>query len=428
MGGVRPALGRAGGWALAAAIVLAVWPWPVLAQGRPVTLGDAIAAALAAPRIAMARADSTAAAAGVRVARAFPNPNLAYDHSTAPPTNHLIGEQPLEYPWVRAARIRAAATGASAAGYLLAAERAAVRHDVEVTYVQAAAAREITGLSRRNLLETEELVRIATGRRNAGDAAELDVLLAEVTASQSMNAYLTDSLAAVTSLLDLQVLMGLSAERVEIALADSLEQLTALTPAPATAFPAIPTRLAAAQAEVASQQATLSETRRGRLPAPAVRAGVEWGDSSQPGTLPIFGVSVPIPLWNRSGGAVAAASAAVARAQASLALAELETRNAVLRADRQRTLGRDKVQRDRAMLRDAERVAQLALTAYHEGAYPLASVLEARRSARDALRQFVQDLAEARTAEADYVLARTAGAEASAGAAPAVTPPGGSTP
>ena len=408
---------------------LALASAPARAQRpRPVTLGEAIAAALAAPRIMVARADSAAARAQVRVARAFPNPSLSYDRSTDLPANHLIAEQPLEYPWVRAARIRAALTGASAAAYLLDAERAAVRHDVELSYVQAAAAREIAGLSLRNVAESDELVRIATARRNEGDAAELDVLLAGVTAAQARNTYLTDSLTEITSLLDLQALMGLQAERVEIALADSLDMLPAPAPGPAAGgFPAVPTRLAAAQAEVTSQQAALAQTRLGRFPVPSIRAGEEWGDPTQPHLLPIFGLSIPLPLWNRSRGEVAAATAAVTRARASLALAELQTRNAIARFDRERALARDKVARDRAMVRDAERVARMSLTAYHEGAYPLASVLEAQRSARDALRQFVQDLAEARSAEAEYVLARTAGVEAAAAPA-AAAPTGGTTP
>jgi cobalt-zinc-cadmium efflux system outer membrane protein len=404
-------------------------PLGARAQGaRRVTLEQAIAAALASPRLTLARADSAAARAQVRVARAFPNPALLYDYTTDPPHNHLIPEQPLEYPWVRAARIRAASTGASAADYLLAAERAAIRHDVEVSYTQAAAAHEIAGLSRRNVAGTDELVRVATARRRAGDAAELDVLLAGVTAQQARNTYLTDSLTEITSLLDLQALMGLPAERLEIALADSLDMLPAPAPGPAVGlgeagFPAVPSRLAAARAEVASQQATLTEARRNRLPAPAIRAGAEWGAPDEKGLLPVVGISLPIPLWNRSGGDVAVARAAVTRAQASLALAELQTRNAIARFDRERALARDKVARDRVMVRDAERVAEMSLTAYHEGAYTLASVLEAQRSARDALRQFLQDLAEARTAEAEYVLARTAGAEASGASSAAPTPP-----
>ena len=316
-----------------------------------------MAAALASLRLALARADSAAARAQVRVARAFPNPILVYDYTTDPPHNHLIPEQPLEYPWVRAARIRAATTGASAADALLTAERAAVRHDVDVSYTQAAAAREIAGLSRRNVTSANELVRVATARRRAGDAAELDVLLAGVTAQQARNTYLTDSLTEITSLLDLQALMGVQAARLEIALADSLDMLPAPAPGPAAegaaGFPAVPSRLAAAQAEVASQQATLAQTRFGRLPVPAIRAGAEWGAPDEKGLLPAVGISLPIPLWNRSGGEVAAARAAVTRAQASLALAELQTRNAIARFDRERALARDKVARDRVMVRDA---------------------------------------------------------------------------
>ena len=410
------------------ALALVLLPGAARAQQpRPVTLAQAIEAALAAPRIALARADSAAAQAQVRIARAFPNPSLSYDHSIAVPVHHLIAEQPLEYPWVRAARIRAAATGASAADYLLLAERAAVRHDVELGYAHAAGAREIRGLAERNVRDADELVRIATARRAAGDASELDVLLAGVVAGQARNAFLTDSLTEISSLLDLQVLMGLDAQRLEIALADSLDMLPAAAPA-AGAFPAVPTLVAAARATATSEAATLAETRLGRLPAPAVRAGIERGDPSQPGNLPLFGISLPIPLWNRSRGEVAAATAATDRARASLALAELDTRNAIARSERERALARDRVTRDRTVVRDAQRVAELSLTAYHEGAYPLAGVLEAQRSARDAMRQFVEDLTAARTAEADYVFARTAGAEAVGAAPPAAAPPGGGAP
>jgi outer membrane protein TolC len=61
------------------------------------------------------------------------------------------------------------------------------------------------------------------------------------------------------------------------------------------------------------------------------------------------------------------------------------------------------------MVRDAQRVATLSLTAYREGAYPLATVLEAQRNARDAMRQYLQDLMTSRSAEAAYRLATTAG-------------------
>jgi outer membrane protein TolC len=48
----------------------------------------------------------------------------------------------------------------------------------------------------------------------------------------------------------------------------------------------------------------------------------------------------------------------------------------------------------------ADRVARLSLRAYAEGAYPLTTVLEAQRNARDSLVELIDDLVAANTAAA----------------------------
>ena len=124
-------------------------------------------------------------------------------------------------------------------------------------------------------------------------------------------------------------------------------------------------------------------------------------DGRQPGTLPTIGISLPLPLWNQRGGEVA--SAAVrgwSRAQAELAYARRESDARVARARRELAAAQVRVARDRRLLVNAQRVAAMALTAYAEGAAGMPTVLEARRSARDAVARYVDDLATAQAAAA----------------------------
>jgi cobalt-zinc-cadmium efflux system outer membrane protein len=384
------------------------------AQQR-VTLREAEAAALAnGSRVRIAAADEAAARADVLTARAFPNPTVSADYSKSAPQYHLTADQPLEFPWLRRARIGAAQAGALGARYRLEIERAAVRFAVDSAYVQAAAARELFGLSARTEREGEELVRIARARQQAGDASELDVELALVSQGGLQAAALADSLAAVAALLDLQALMGIPSARPTIVLADSLASLPALAP-PVPAGDgdggALPLRVTAAQADVQARTASIAVERAGRWSAPSVTAGVEWHDPTggEPGYLPTFGVAIPLPLWDRNRGPIAAAQAGLLRARAELEAAQREGTAALAAAERSRAAAAVSVERGRALLAHAERVVALSTQGYREGAFPITTVIDARRAARDVLRQYVQDLAALRAAESAAALARTVG-------------------
>ncbi|HET6567264.1 MAG TPA: TolC family protein [Rhodothermales bacterium] len=387
------------------ALVCLIATAPASAQHR-VSLPEAVAAAEAnAPRIAAAKADSAAAQADVVIARAFPNPNLSLGYSKSVPRHHVELEQPLEYPGLRSARIEAARMAAHASEALLDAERASVRHDAEVAYVRAVASEAAFDLSRQNSHAAQELLRIARARQKAGDASDLDVELAEITIGQLRATMLTDSLTAVNAKLDLQTLMGLPLDSVVIAMADSLNEI----PLPVAPHPATALRISAARSQADAQAAQLAVARRSRIPVPAIRVGFEQGDPSEKGLLPTLGIAIPSPIFYHGSGEVNRARAEADRARADLAAVERETAAALASAARQRDLARQRIAVDRAMVDDARRVAALSLRAYQEGAYPLASVLEAQRNARDALRQLIDDLQMSFTAEAALQLARTAG-------------------
>ena len=362
--------------------------WGVLVARTPaaqqsVTRAAAVAAALTrGARVAVGRADSAAAAALLHGARAYPNPSLTASYSKDLPHHHLGASLPLDLPWVRSARVGAAAAARDAAVYGFGFERASIRFETDTAYTQALAALARSRLSRRNALDADSLLAMARLRREVGDVSELDVRLAEVNAGQLENIAADDSLSALAALLAVQLAMGLSGDQPAIALADPLQ------PPPDSA----PDR---------SEERALAFARRSVFATPSLELGFDQGDPTTPGgLLPVIGFSLPLPLFNWNGGDVARARAARDRALATLDLVRRETAADVAGAQRRSANAVARVARDRGLLRGAERVAGMALQAYAEGAIPLANVLEAQRNAREALGRYIDDVAAANNAAA----------------------------
>ena len=78
-----------------------------------------------------------------------------------------------------------------------------------------------------------------------------------------------------------------------------------------------------------------------------------------------------------------------------LALARAESQAGIAHAVRERDQALARVERGRALVASATRVAAMSLAAFREGAAPMASVLEAQRTAREVLSTYVDDLARA---------------------------------
>ena len=373
---------------------------PLSAQ-RAVTREAAIDAALASgSRVALARADSAAARARALSARAFANPSVSASYSKATPQKHVSLEIPLPSPWSRGARISAAEALTRAARLQLVSERAAALVEVDTTYTTALAAEARFRLSSQTARDADSLRRMTEVRRDAGDASDLDVDLATVAAGQQSNVASGDSLRFMSALLSVQTLMGLPADSTAITLADSL-RLTALdsvstsaSAAPAGALPLTP-GLAAAEANLSAAELAIARERRSVLELPALSVGVEFGDpsGSEPGMLPLVGLVLPLPLFNRNQGPIAEATAERDRARVQLAALRLEARQRLVEGLRERDALRVQVARDADLATRAQRVVTRSLTAYREGASALPAVLEARRSAREVQVQYIDDLA-----------------------------------
>lgn len=390
------------GAALAAAAVMA----PGAAAQQPYTRAQVVAAALSSqPLIALADADSATAAAGVVTARAYPNPTFSFQYTKDIPRHHSILDIPLDFPWVRSPRIGAAAAGQHAASMRLALARASVAFVAETSYARVLALQEHARLGRRDALDADSLYHMAQRRLQAGDASQLDVRVAEINAGQLENTAQDDSLTALLALLDLQRLMGITADTLAVILTDSLDIPAPDPPAPGDSV--APFAVAAARADVDAAERSYALERRNVFAAPSLQAGIEGGDPTgqEPGALPLFGVTLPLPLFDRHGGAIASAQAARDRARAQLTLATRESDAVRLRSTRERALAIARAERDRRLVAGADTVARMSLAAYAEGASALPNVLEAQRNARGLLLQFVDDVAAAQIADAALRLA-----------------------
>ncbi|MEO8449846.1 MAG: TolC family protein, partial [Gemmatimonadota bacterium] len=162
-----------------------------------------------------------------------------------------------------------------------------------------------------------------------------------------------------------------------------------LPPAP----PLLPQlEVAIADSVIGAAQVRLA--RRSALPIPNVTLGADWDDPGAPGkTLSVIGLSMPLPLWHRNGGEIAAAEAAAARAAAQLAEARLTSARLVAetRIRFEEAAGRARFARD-SLLPAARRLRARAVQAYQAGETGVLPVLEALRSEREVSLAAVRDL------------------------------------
>jgi outer membrane protein, heavy metal efflux system len=363
---------------------------PIAGQLTPMTRADAVAAALdRGARLGVARADTAVAGAQLLAARALPNPSLSASYSKSFPQYHVNADIPIDIPPLRSLRVRSAQIALDAARLRFQFARATIALDADTTYTHAVAARERLVLSRRNALDADSLLHMVERRRDAGDASDMDVELARVNAGQQENIAAGDSLTLISSLLDLQAVLGMTAEQLTINASDSLS-----TP-PSAPSPGRTLNETAAAMSLESATLAARLQHRSIFSTPSIALGFENHDPGQPGILPTFGLGIGLPVFDRNRGAIAQAEAERVRAAAELTLAQVEARNQIAHSLRQRENALARSERDQRLVVSANRVAAMSLTAYREGAASLPNVLEAQRNARDVLAQYIDDLTAA---------------------------------
>jgi len=365
--------------AIALAIAVAA-PAGAQVPDHRLTFEDAMARALrAAPQMDAARAGHDAARALQRQALARPNPSVRFDLEPASELTWSL-EQQLELGGKRGARARAAAADAEAARHVVVTESLTVRAAVRWRYAAAQAARAATQLATESTRLAAEIAATVSNKVRSGATPASDAQRAQV---EVETARLAESIAAIDAEIATARLLALWGEPASGILEfDPIPDSLPPVPEPTE----IEIRLArapdlgtlAARAEAADRRVELA--RALRVPDLDLEAGVRTARASGDAGL-VAGAAIPLPLFDRSAGLVAAASAERARAAAELAAATRERRLAVAEAlgamRRARAL---RTSSTTGVLPAARRAYDEIRLGYERGRFGYIDVLESRRA------------------------------------------------
>lgn len=336
-----------------------------------------------APRLSLGAAETRAAEGLAVQAATRPNPTLGLtvenvggsgpyrDFDSAETT--LSIEQPLELGGKRAARTSAARADLVAAQARAAQGQVDYARDLALAYAGAEATQSRLAIARDSVELAQADVRSARLLVDNGKEARVRAVQAEAglaSARADLGAVQAD---LETALARLSAQIGSSESYTAVA-----GGLLDAVPAAPTQTPAFSPAIAAARAERDAAERRVAVERSRRTPDVAVSFGVRrlQGDDS---TAAVFGLSTPLPLFDRNRGAVAAASANAQAAQARLAIVQAEQDG-----DRRAALAQvaaigTRLEASRQAESAADEAYRLARVGYDAGRLPLSEVLAARR-------------------------------------------------
>lgn len=394
----------------AAGVVTAPVPARSANAGAVLTLEQALArAGERSPLLATAESRREVAAARLRQARAWENPTLAIDVENVLGRGEYVDfgaaettvslSQPLPLGGGRAAGRR----GARAAAELAAVETELavreVRREVAIAYAEAIAADRIAAIERERArigIETREAV-----ERRFGSGLESEL-------QRSRVAVETSGLQAAAR----RAAAGSQARRRELAalwrdetVSEALDESwfdAAPAAVAAAATPAHP-RLERSRLAVERARAALEAQRGARFGGLEATVGARrFADAPQDSDRAwVLGVSMPLPLWDRNGGAIA-------EARAELVAAEIEAERAarMLEAEREEAVAEHEAARIEldalvaSGLPAASAAVRLAQQGYDAGRLSLRERLDAERALSDVREQLVAARLQLRRAEA----------------------------
>ncbi|CAN7554045.1 TolC family protein [Caulobacter sp. LjRoot300] len=360
----------------------------------PILLKQAQASA---PRLALGIAETRAAEGQAVQAAARPNPTLGLvvenaagsgpyrDFGAAETT--LSIEQPLELGGKRAARISAARADLAAAQARAALGQVDFARDLVLAYANAEAAQQRLVIARDSVDLAQADARAARLLVDNGKEAQVRAVQADAGLATARAELGVARAEAETALARLNALTG-SPERYAAVAGGLLD--AALPPTPPE--PAFSPAIAVARAEREAAERRVAVERARRTPDLAVSFGVRRFQDED-ATAAVFGISAPLPLFDRNRGAVAAATANAQASEARLAMAQAE-QDGDRRAAAAQAAAADQTL-DASQQAEAAEAYRLARIGYDAGRLPLSELLAARR-----------DLIAARGRAVDTKLAR----------------------
>ncbi|HEX7793192.1 MAG TPA: TolC family protein [Vicinamibacterales bacterium] len=403
---------------VAASVIMAT---PVRAQVTPqglpaqVTLDDVLKLLEErSPQTVAGRASIAVAAADRITAATLPNPTISYGGvhlaaglSTGAVTqNQFLIEQPLLFLHQRQARLQVANANVDAEEARVADALASRRLSVRSTFASLLSRQEQLRLLQQALDNMEHVQQLVRGKAAAGDRSKYDVARVEVE-TESVRVETLSAAADVEDLAgQLAVLLGfpgwspraMGTLEVRENLPTGVEELWA------TANERRPSLIALRRQQVAARGGVFLAQRE-RLPVPAISGGLQT-TREVTGTSALFGVSVPLPFFDRNQGAIAKATAQMTAADLELQAAQAEVRaqienSALVLAKRKEALRTF----EGAVTDRVPALRRMAEDAYREGSADILELLDANRSLRDLQVERVQQLEAVKLAEETLISA-----------------------
>jgi cobalt-zinc-cadmium efflux system outer membrane protein len=347
-----------------------------------------------APRLAEALAGVRQAEGLAQQAGARPNPTLSLDLENFSGSGPLKGfnqaettlsiEQPFELGDKRGARLSTGQAGITAAKARLRRAEADYAFDLAMAYAEAEAAEREVALAEEAVTLAEEDLRVARALVEAGKEAELRSYQAEAAVSAARAALDTARADRTAAFARLTALAG--SPTPFTSLAEGLLDRTPTAGPPALFDVSTSPAVLAAQAErdETARRVRLEQTRA--LPDLTASLGFRRFSGDDSSAL-VAGVSLPLPLFDRNRGNVAAVQGELAAADARLNAARLDAEADMRSAAFQVEAARSRVIAARQGETTAAEAYRLTRIAYESGKAPLSELTAARRSLTEARAQ-----------------------------------------
>lgn len=297
--------------------------------------------------------------------------------------NVIVG-QPVEWPALRTARQRVADLGLSTANVGLLETRLNLSSQVKAAFYDLLLAQQDSNLARQNLDTVEDVARIVKARVKSGEAPQFESIKAEVEVLKARQQLARADNVVRISRVVVNTLTGgaLGASYTvqgEFRMVPRDLQIEGLMVRMMDQHPAIQRLLSS----VEQSDWKIEFERQARVPTVTVN-GSYWREIGREAVQ--GGLSVPVPLWYRRQGEIAASLGAKRREEAEL----LRTRNELGRAVYQhyqdvRTTAELIEVFDKGLLKQAQEALRHAQFSFQQGASSLLEVLDAQRVQRQIL-------------------------------------------
>ncbi|HEY9126268.1 MAG TPA: TolC family protein [Acidobacteriaceae bacterium] len=354
------------------------------------TISEALALAEKnSPALAESAASVARAQAGIQSAKAYTNPSFEFlgGHQSARPVAtpgvpgallHYSGSQAIEIPRERRTRIGSAKLELQGMEYRTSSVRLSVAAEVRRAFYDVVRRKEELAQAKDNLSLVEDLRRRVQMEVQVGEKGKLELTRAEAELARAQSAVRSADVELASARALLKAAIGspsgdLFDAQGSLAEAPRMQPLEEMRSRILAQHPALK------QASTQTQQAQLAieHEQARRIPEPTV-----YGEYERQPDISFyrFGVTVPLPLWDRRKGPIAEAKAEATRAQAAANQVRLQLMAALERAYDQYQISNEQVKSlEAGSLHEAEAAVDAARAAYRFGERGIVEVLDAQR-------------------------------------------------